>query len=89
MSIYPNVTEQKFFSLRKLAEEQKNQKALKVKNRFLKQTHDINLAENLSPITKKLGEKFEKNPQLAMENSKLVLEKSRSQTLKLVSASDE
>ena len=41
-------------NLRKLAEQQKNQKALKMKNRFLKQTHDVKLAESLSPITKKI-----------------------------------
>ena len=54
MSIYSNVTEQDLENLRKLAEQQKNEKALKIKNRILKQTHDVKLAENLSPITKKL-----------------------------------
>ena len=53
MSIYSNVTEQNLINLRKLAEQQKNQLALKIKNRILKQTHDIRLAECLSPITKK------------------------------------
>ena len=52
MSIYPNVTEQDMNNLRKLAEQQKNQRALKIKNRILKQTHDVKLAESLSPITK-------------------------------------
>ena len=37
-------------------EQQKNQRALNIKNRFLKQTHDIKLTEKLSPITKKLEE---------------------------------
>ena len=41
-------------NVRELAEQQKNQRALKIKNRILKQNHDIKLAENLSPITKKL-----------------------------------
>ena len=54
MSIYSNVTEQDLDNLRKLAEQQKEQRALKIKNRILKQTHDIKLAENLSPITEKL-----------------------------------
>ena len=45
MSIYSNVTEQDLFNLRKLAEQQKNQGALKIKNRTLKQTHVIKLAE--------------------------------------------
>ena len=54
MSIYNNVTEDDLINLRKLAKQQKNERALKIKNRILKQTHDIKLAEKLSPITKKL-----------------------------------
>ena len=54
MSIYSNVTEQDLNNLRKLAQQQKEQRALKIKNRILKETHDIKLAESLSPITKKL-----------------------------------
>ena len=54
MSIHSNVTEQDMNNLRKLAEQQKNQRALKIKNRILKQTHDVKLAESLSPITKKI-----------------------------------
>ena len=54
MSIYSNVTEQDLDNLRKLADQQKEQRALKIRNRILKQTHDIKLAESLSPITKKL-----------------------------------
>ena len=56
MSIYSNVTEQNLDNLRKLADQQKEQRALKIKNRILKQTLDIKLAESLSPITKKLDE---------------------------------
>ena len=56
MSIYSNVTEQDLDNLRKLAQQQKNQRALKIKNRILKQTHDVKLAESLSPITEKLDE---------------------------------
>ena len=56
MSFYSNVTEQDLIILRKLAEQQKEQRALRIKNRILKQTHDIKLAESLSPITKKLDE---------------------------------
>ena len=52
MSIYSNVTEQDLINLRKLAEQQKNQRALKIKYKILKQIHDIKLAESLSPITK-------------------------------------
>ena len=54
MSIYSNVTEKDLDNLRKLAEQQKEQRTLKIKNRILKQTHDVKLAESLSPITKKL-----------------------------------
>ena len=56
MSIYSNVSQQDLDNLRKLAQQQKEQRALKIKNRILKQTHDIKLAESLSPITKKLDE---------------------------------
>ena len=54
MSIYSNVTEKDLDNLRKFADQQKNERALKIKNRILKQTHDVKLAESLSPITKKL-----------------------------------
>ena len=81
MSIYPNVTVQKLNNLRNLAEQQKHQQALKFINRFLKQTHDVKLAESLSPITKRLGEvkeptqkvgeivKESSTPQLSIENT--------------------
>ena len=49
-------TEQDLINLRKLAEQQKNQTALKNKNRILKQTHELKLTKSLSPITKKLDE---------------------------------
>ena len=64
MSIYSNETEQDLIILRKLAEQQKNQRAEKIKSRILKQTHSINLAKSLSPITEKLDEvkKPLKNP---------------------------
>ena len=60
MSIYSNVTEQDLDNLRKLAEQQKNERARKIQNKILKQTHDIKLAESLSPITKKLDETTKK-----------------------------
>ena len=66
-----------------MAEQQKNQRALEIKNRILKQTLDIKLAESLSLITKKLNEVKEstqkirdvikesqpETPQVAMENT--------------------
>ena len=91
MSIFSNVTEQDLISLRKIAEQQKNQRALKVKNKILQQTHDVKLAESLTPITEKLdevkettqnlGDVFKKSKpgilQLAIENTQpqLLIEK--------------
>ena len=40
MSIYSDVTEQDMINLRKLADQQKKQRALKIEKRILKQTHD-------------------------------------------------
>ena len=60
MSISSNVTEKGLDNLRKLAQQQKEQRALKIKNRILKQTHDVKLAESLSPITDKLNDTTEK-----------------------------
>ena len=56
MSIFSNVTDQNLINLRKLAEQQQNERAPKNKNRILKQTHDIKLAESLSAFTKKIEE---------------------------------
>ena len=60
MSIYSNVTEQDLINLRKIAEQQKEQRAPKMKNRILKQTLDVKLAEYLSPSTTKLEETSKK-----------------------------
>ena len=56
MSIYSNVIEQDLDNLRKLAQKQKEHRALKIKNRVLNETHDVKLAESLSPLTDKLDE---------------------------------
>ena len=80
MSIYSNVTKQDLDNLRRLSKQQQEQRAIKIKNRILKQTHDIKLAESLSPITKKLDEFTKKlgdvikeskpeTSQLAIENT--------------------
>ena len=83
MSIHSNVTEQDLINLRKSATQQKEQRALKIKKRIFKQTHDIKLAESLSAITKKVDEVKEstqkigdvikesqpETPQLANENA--------------------
>ena len=78
MSIYSNVTEQDLINLRKLAEQQKNQRAAKIENRYLKQTPDIELAENLSPITKKFDEVKESTQKL-----RDVIKESQPETLQL------
>ena len=88
MSIYSNVTEHDLINLRKLAEQQKNQRAEKIKNRILKQTHDVKLAEFLSPITKNLDEVNKSTQQVGeiikksqpSQNIKTILQDSESQT---------
>ena len=65
MSIYSNVTEQDLINQRKLAQQQKEQRAEKIKNIILKQTHYVELAESLSPITKKLDELNKSTKELA------------------------
>ena len=54
MSIYSNVNEQDLINLRNLAQQQKEQRAPKIRNKTIKQTHDKKLAESLSPITTRL-----------------------------------
>ena len=49
MSFYSIVTEQDSIILRKLAEHQKNQRAIKIGTSISKRTHDKKLAESLSP----------------------------------------
>ena len=56
MSNSSNVTEEDLINLRKRAAQQKEQRALKIKKRILKQTHDKKLLESISPITKRLDE---------------------------------
>ena len=80
MSIYSNITEQDLINLRKLAEQHKNQRAQKIKNRILKHTHDIKLAESLSPITKKLDTFNESTKQLGEIVKKSEVEAGNTQT---------
>ena len=88
MSIYSNVTEQDLENLRKLANQQKNERAQQIRNKILKQTHDKKLSESLSPITKrldlvennkgeKIGELIKKSEQ---ETSQLAIENTQTQT---------
>ena len=71
MSISSIVIKQDSINLRKLAEQQKNQRALKIENRILKHTHDIKLPKSLSPIIKNLDEVKETTQKLgeAIEKS--------------------
>ena len=91
MTIYSNETEQDLILLRKLSEQQKNQRALKIRNIILKQIHDVKFAESLSPITKKLHEvkkstqklgdviKESNTTQLAIKNTHSALPKENEQ----------
>ena len=80
MSVYSNVTEQDLKTLGKLAEQQKEQRALKIKNINLKQTHDIKLAESLSALTKKLDEVNESTQKIGKLVKKSEVEDGHSQT---------
>ena len=55
--------------MRKLAQQQKEQRALKIKNRILKQTHDKKLAESLSPITDKIDDTSKKLGEVIKEST--------------------
>ena len=54
MSIYSNGREKDLINLFTLVEQQKNQRAIKIKNRISKQTQNIKLAKRLSATTEKL-----------------------------------
>ena len=64
MRTYPIVTDQHLIKMSKLAKQLRNQRAKKIKNKFLKQTHDIKLEENSSPVTKRLDEVKESTQKL-------------------------
>ena len=69
--------------LRKLTGQETNERVRKIKNRVLKQTRDVNLAESLSLFTKLLSEVKESTqtlreiitenntPRLAIENTQI------------------
>ena len=85
MSIYSNVTEKDLNNLHKFAEQQKEQRALKIRNKIQKQTHDKKLAESLSPITEKLHETTKKLGEVIKESQpsqhiQTILQNSESQT---------
>ena len=81
MSIHPKVSERDLINLRELAEQQKNQRAIKIKkNIILKPAHDVKLAESLSPITKKLDRVNEPTQKLGKIVEKSEVEDGHSQT---------
>ena len=68
MSVYSNVTGEDLLSLEKLAEQQKNEKARKIKKRIFKQTYDQKLSETFEPITKKIDKVVEATKELELPN---------------------
>ena len=68
MSVYSHVTEEDLLSLEKLAEQQKNEKARKIKKRIFKQTYDQKLSETFEPITKKIDKVVEATKELESSN---------------------
>ena len=80
MSVYSNVTQEGLSNSRKLVEEQKIQRTHKIKSRILKPTHDIQLAESLSPVTKKLDEVIESTKKLGEIVKKSDVEDENTQT---------
>ena len=54
MKIYPSVTEQDINKLAKLSEQEKIQRAIEIRKKNLKQTHYLQLADNLPLLTKNL-----------------------------------
>ena len=81
MSIYPDVTQEELNNLRKIAEQhKKEQRALQTKNSFLRQTHDVKLAEPLSPTTEKLDEVNESTKQLGEVDKKSDVQDENTQT---------
>ena len=72
MSIYSNVTEQDLIILRKLAEQQKEQRALNIRNKILEKTHDDKLAKSLSPITERLDKVIRESNSENANNQEIV-----------------
>ena len=80
MNLYSIVTEKDLINLHKLADQQKNRRAVKIENRILKQTPDIKLEEILSPITKKLDINIEATKNLGETVKKSDVKEGNTQT---------
>ena len=98
MSIHPNVTTQGLIVLVKLTEQQKNQRAEKIKERILEQTRDIWLAEIFTPICKtverandspKIKAKEFKNNSTSPKKHQTYFSKVSKSNTKILSASNE
>ena len=70
MSVYPNVTMEDVIELAKLLKQQKNQRAIEMKIKILKQTHQKQLAETVTPITRKLSKTTEAIQKLSFSEAK-------------------
>ena len=79
MSIYSKVTEEDLNNLRQLAQQQKEQRGLKIKNRILKQTHDEKLAESLRPITNPITKRLDEVNKYTNELGEIVKKSQPSQ----------
>ena len=75
MNIYTKVTQQDLINLSKLAEQQENQREIKIENRVLRETRDRKLTESLAPRTKKLevNKSTQKLGEVIKENNTLPL----------------
>ena len=70
MNIYPDLSEKDINNLVELSEHQKNQRAIKIKKRILKQTHDKQIAETFKSITKKLPKSTESIGNFSLSETK-------------------
>ena len=80
MSFYPNVNIEDLIILCELAEQGNKQWAKKFKNRLLKQTHAIEIAEKLSLMIKKIYEVIESFKKIGEVVKKSDVEDRNSQT---------
>ena len=76
MSVYRKVTKQDLNKLRKLSDQQKEERALKIRKKILRQTHNIKIVDALSPITEKLDEVNKSITESISESTKQLVENS-------------
>ena len=83
MTTHTNVTKEDLINLSKLAEQQKNQGANKIKYRIFKYTHEKELEESFSLITKKTGKNNESTKKLSKTVEKSAVDDDNSQAVAL------